>query len=143
VIFGIVVNKHAQRFYDEGEDIWPKRYAIWGRWSRSSPDQIAYILFRLVRRSRCSCRRSTRRSERRRIRALAGKLSLDPDALERRRRLQRRGAARAPSTTRSWTIAAPRARAAKSHWARRIETAPFLCLLRCGPASPSRIWRRA
>ena len=31
VVFGIVVNKHAQRFYDEGEDIWPKRYAIWGR----------------------------------------------------------------------------------------------------------------
>src|SRR5207344_876726 len=31
VIFGIVVNQHAQRFYDEGEDIWPKRYAIWGR----------------------------------------------------------------------------------------------------------------
>src|SRR3954471_12769301 len=24
VVFGIVVNKHAQRFYDEGEDIWPK-----------------------------------------------------------------------------------------------------------------------
>ena len=31
VIFGIVVNRDAQRFYDEGEDIWPKRYAIWGR----------------------------------------------------------------------------------------------------------------
>ena len=22
---------HGQRFYDEGEDLWPKRYAIWGR----------------------------------------------------------------------------------------------------------------
>ena len=31
VVFGIVVNKNAHRFYDEGEDIWPKRYAIWGR----------------------------------------------------------------------------------------------------------------
>src|SRR5467141_618593 len=31
VVFGIVVNKQATRFYDEGEDIWPKRYAIWGR----------------------------------------------------------------------------------------------------------------
>src|SRR5688572_18793514 len=29
--FGIVVNRHAERFYDEGEDAWPKRYAIWGR----------------------------------------------------------------------------------------------------------------
>ena len=29
--FGIVVNRHGERFYDEGEDVWPKRYAIWGR----------------------------------------------------------------------------------------------------------------
>jgi len=45
VIFGIVINKRAQRFYDEGEDIWPKRYAIWGRLVAAQPDQIAYILF--------------------------------------------------------------------------------------------------
>src|SRR4029079_14275823 len=45
VIFGIVVNRDAQRFYDEGEDIWPKRYAIWGRLVAEQPDQIAYIIF--------------------------------------------------------------------------------------------------
>src|SRR6476619_240527 len=45
VIFGIVVNKHARRFYDEGEEIWPKRYAIWGRLVAAQPDQIAYIIF--------------------------------------------------------------------------------------------------
>lgn len=45
VVFGIVVNKHAKRFYDEGEDIWPKRYAIWGRLVADQPDQIAWILF--------------------------------------------------------------------------------------------------
>ena len=45
VVFGIVVNKHAKRFYDEGEDIWPKRYAIWGRLVAQQPDQIAYIVF--------------------------------------------------------------------------------------------------
>src|ERR1700756_2107431 len=45
VVFGIVVNQHAQRFYDEGEDIWPKRYAIWGRLGAAQPDQIAYIIF--------------------------------------------------------------------------------------------------
>jgi len=39
VVFGIVVNKHAARFYDEGEDIWPKRYAIWGRLVAAQPDQ--------------------------------------------------------------------------------------------------------
>ena len=45
VVFGIVVNKLAQRFYDEGEDIWPKRYAIWGRLVAAQPGQIAYIIF--------------------------------------------------------------------------------------------------
>src|SRR5262249_6617340 len=45
VVFGIVVNKFAQRFYDEGEDVWPKRYAIWGRLVAAQPDQIAYIIF--------------------------------------------------------------------------------------------------
>src|SRR5947208_8955784 len=45
VVFGIVVNKNAMRFYDEGEDIWPKRYAIWGRLVAAQPDQIAYIIF--------------------------------------------------------------------------------------------------
>ena len=45
VVFGIVVNKDAERFYDEGEDIWPKRYAIWGRLVAQQPDQIAYIIF--------------------------------------------------------------------------------------------------
>jgi tricarballylate dehydrogenase len=45
VVFGIVVNKLCKRFYDEGEDIWPKRYAIWGRLVAAQPDQIAYIIF--------------------------------------------------------------------------------------------------
>jgi tricarballylate dehydrogenase len=41
---GIVVNRHGQRFYDEGEDVWPKRYAIWGRLIARQPDQIAYSI---------------------------------------------------------------------------------------------------
>jgi tricarballylate dehydrogenase len=44
VPFGVAVNKHARRFYDEGEDIWPKRYAIWGRLIAMQPDQIAYAI---------------------------------------------------------------------------------------------------
>ena len=44
VPFGIVVNNQAQRFYDEGEDFWPKRYAIWGRLVAEQPDQIAYSI---------------------------------------------------------------------------------------------------
>jgi tricarballylate dehydrogenase len=42
--WGIVVNKHGSRFYDEGEDIWPKRYAIWGRLVAEQEDQIAYVI---------------------------------------------------------------------------------------------------
>ena len=45
VVFGIVVNKKAERFYDEGEDFWPKRYAIWGRLVAAQPNQIGYIVF--------------------------------------------------------------------------------------------------
>ncbi|MXZ27419.1 MAG: FAD-dependent tricarballylate dehydrogenase TcuA [Gammaproteobacteria bacterium] len=44
VVFGIVVNRFGQRFYDEGEDSWPKRYAIWGRLIARQPDQIAYAI---------------------------------------------------------------------------------------------------
>ncbi len=45
VPYGIAVNRDGQRFYDEGEDIWPKRYAIWGRLIAEQPDQIAYALW--------------------------------------------------------------------------------------------------
>lgn len=44
VSLGVVVNKQAQRFYDEGEDFWPKRYAIWGRLVAHQPNQIAYSI---------------------------------------------------------------------------------------------------
>jgi tricarballylate dehydrogenase len=44
VPFGIVVNGDGYRFYDEGEDFWPKRYAIWGRLIAEQPGQIAYSI---------------------------------------------------------------------------------------------------
>ncbi len=44
VPFSIVVNKKAERFHDEGEDVWPKRYAIWGRLIANQPDQIGYVV---------------------------------------------------------------------------------------------------
>lgn len=44
VSLGIVVNQDAVRFYDEGEDFWPKRYAIWGRLIAQQRDQIAYAI---------------------------------------------------------------------------------------------------
>jgi tricarballylate dehydrogenase len=44
VSLGVVVNRDAQRFYDEGEDFWPKRYAIWGRLVAQQPGQVAYSI---------------------------------------------------------------------------------------------------
>lgn len=44
VSLGVVVNRDGQRFYDEGEDFWPKRYAIWGRLVAQQPGQIAYSI---------------------------------------------------------------------------------------------------
>src|SRR5687767_11597149 len=125
VVFGIVVNRNAQRFYDEGEDIWPKRYAIWGRLVAAQPDQIAYIVFdasslRLFMPSLYPPIQAPT------IRELAGKLELDADALE--RTVNGFNAAVQPGTfndkilddCRTEGLAPP-----KSHWARRIETAPF------------------
>ena len=44
VSLGIVVNKLGRRFYDEGEDFWPKRYAVWGRLVAAEPDQLAFSI---------------------------------------------------------------------------------------------------
>lgn len=44
VPFSVVVNENGDRFYDEGEDVWPKRYAIWGRLVAAQPNQVAYSI---------------------------------------------------------------------------------------------------
>ena len=44
VSLGVMLNRDAQRFYDEGEDFWPKRYAIWGRLVALQPGQIGYCI---------------------------------------------------------------------------------------------------
>jgi tricarballylate dehydrogenase len=44
VSLGVVVNRDGQRFYDEGEDFWPKRYAIWGRLVARQPGQTAWSI---------------------------------------------------------------------------------------------------
>ncbi len=125
VVFGIVVNKHARRFYDEGEDIWPKRYAIWGRLVAAQPDQIAYIVFD------ASALTLFMPSlyppvEAASIRELAGKLALDPGALE--STVDRFNAAVRPGTFDHTILDDCRTEGLdppKSHWARRIERAPF------------------
>jgi len=44
VPLGIVVNREGRRFYDEGEDFWPKRYAIWGRLVAQQRGQISWSI---------------------------------------------------------------------------------------------------
>jgi tricarballylate dehydrogenase len=125
VVFGIVVNRDAQRFYDEGEDIWPKRYAIWGRLVAAQPGQIAYIIFD------ASSRNSFMPTlfppiESESIAGLAGELGLDPTALA--KTVAEFNAAVRPGTfdhtilddCRTEGLTPP-----KSHWARRLEAPPY------------------
>ena len=115
-----------QRFYDEGEDIWPKRYAIWGRLVAAQPDQIAYIIFDCQRRCNSFMPSLFPPIEAARIAELAGKLELDPAALE--KTVADFNAAVRPGTfdhtilddCRTEGLTPP-----KTHWARKIETPPF------------------
>lgn len=125
VVFGIVVNSKAERFYDEGEDIWPKRYAIWGRLVAGQPGQIAYIVFDassldLFMPSLYPPITGETPGE------LATKLGLDPAAFE--ATLRRFNEAVRPGNFDSTILDDCRTEGLsppKSHWARRIEKPPL------------------
>jgi tricarballylate dehydrogenase len=122
---GIVVNRDAQRFYDEGEDFWPKRYAIWGRLVAQQPGQIAYSIIDAQALGRFmppvfpGVRADT-------LRELAMRLGLDEAHFM--RTLHDYNAAVRPGAfdhtvlddCRTEQLTPP-----KSHWARRIQTPPF------------------
>lgn len=125
VPFGIVVNKNAQRFYDEGEDFWPKRYAIWGRLVVKQPSQIAYSIIdsKSLDLFMPSVFSPVEASS---IREMAVALDLDPAAIERTideyNQSVQPGAFN-PNELDSCTtvgLAPP-----KSHWARALDTPPF------------------
>ena len=125
VVFGIVVNKNAERFYDEGEDIWPKRYAIWGRLVAAQPEQIAYILFdaKSLKLFMPSLYPPVQADT---VRELADKLGLDADALD--GTVSAFNAAVQPGTFDDTVLDDCRTEGLtppKSHWARRIDQAPF------------------
>src|SRR5581483_8450026 len=126
VVFGIVVNRDGKRFYDEGEDIWPKRYAIWGRLVAAQPGQIAYIIFdasvltSFMPTLFPPIAGAT-------VAELAGKLELEPAALE--KTVANFNAAVQPGTfdhtilddCRTEGVSPP-----KTHWARKIDAPPYL-----------------
>jgi len=125
VVFGIVVNAEGKRFYDEGEDTWPKRYAIWGRLIAQQPGQIAYSIIdaRSIRLFMPSIFPAVEAPT---IGELASKLGLDPAALA--ATVSEFNAAVRPGTFDHTVLddcATSGLAIPKSHWARRIEQPPF------------------
>jgi len=126
VSLGIVVNREAQRFYDEGEDFWPKRYAVWGRLVAQQPGQIAYCIIdaKAVGRFMPPVFPGTRADS---LPALARALDLPGDAFV--ATVEAYNAACAPGTFDHTVLddcAAAGVTPVKSHWARPIDTPPFL-----------------
>jgi len=126
ITLGIVVNQEARRFYDEGEDLWPKRYAIWGTLIARQPGQIAFSIFdskssgKFIPPAFPPVMAPT-------ISELARALSLPPAALE--ETVAQFNAAVRPGefdhavldNCSTKDLSPP-----KSHWARRIDTPPFI-----------------
>ncbi|HWE48339.1 MAG TPA: FAD-dependent tricarballylate dehydrogenase TcuA [Bryobacteraceae bacterium] len=123
---GIVVNKHARRFYDEGEDLWPKRYAIWGRLVAQQPDQIAWSIIdsKVTGKFMPSVFPAIRANT---IRELADTLGLDPDALDATvNGFNHSVVAGSFDHTVLDDCATLNLTPPKSHWAQRIDAPPFL-----------------
>lgn len=123
---GIAVNARAERFYDEGEDLWPKRYAIWGTLIAGQPGQVAYAIFdaKVLHRFIPAVYRPLQAPT---IAALAEQLELDPATLV--GTVERFNAAIRPGGTfRSGELddcATVGLDPPKSHWAQRLDAPPY------------------
>ena len=125
VPLGIAVNRAAQRFYDEGEDLWPKRYAIWGRLVAQQPGQIAFSIIdsKVLGRFMPSVFPALTGGT---VGQLAGALGLPPEPLERTVRDYNRSVVpgsfdhQVLDSCRTEGLAPP-----KSHWAQTIDTPPY------------------
>jgi tricarballylate dehydrogenase len=123
--FGIVVNRDARRFYDEGEDLWPKRYAIWGRLVAQQPGQIAYCIVD-AKMLNLFIPSMYPAIEARDIGDLAAKLGLDPGTLN--ATVHDFNAAVRPGTFNGKALDDCRTeglKPPKTHWAQRLDTPPF------------------
>ena len=123
--FSVVVNSAGQRFYDEGEDLWPKRYAIWGRNVAGQPGQIAWSLWD-AKVSEWFLPPMFRPATAPDIGSLAGLLGLDPAAV--RATVHRYNAAVWPGTfdpSRLDDCSTGGLDPPKSHWALPLDTPPY------------------
>jgi tricarballylate dehydrogenase len=122
---GVVVNRRGERFYDEGEDFWPKRYAIWGRLIAEQPDQLAYSIVdaKVARKFMPSVYPPIVANS---IRELAVMLNLVPDALDTTITAFNRAVVRGHFDHESLDDCCTEGLAPpKSHWAQRLDTPPF------------------
>ena len=126
VSLGIVVNRDGVRFYDEGEDFWPKRYAIWGRLVARQPGQVGHAVIdsKAIGRFMPPVFPGARADT---LEELAGQLGVPADALV-RTVAGFNAACRAGrfdhavlDDCRTEGLQPP-----KTHWARPIDTPPFL-----------------
>ncbi|MDO5630256.1 MAG: FAD-dependent tricarballylate dehydrogenase TcuA [Paracoccus sp. (in: a-proteobacteria)] len=125
VPFSVVVNRDGQRFYDEGEDTWPKRYAIWGRLVAAQPDQVGYALIdaKSIDLFMPSVFPPIKADS---IPELAQKMGLDPDAVD--RTVADFNTACHPGTfhaTELDGLATEGLNPPKTNWARPLDTPPF------------------
>jgi tricarballylate dehydrogenase len=125
VSLGVMLNREARRFYDEGEDFWPKRYAIWGRLVAQQPGQIGYCIIdsKAVGRFMPPVFPGAKAQT---LPEMARLLGLDPDVFM--QTLNDFNAACRPGTfdhtvlddCRTEGLAPP-----KTHWARPLDTPPY------------------
>ena len=125
VSLGVVVNRDAQRFDDEGEDFWPKRYALWGRLIAQQPGQVAWSIIdaKAVGRFMPPVFPGVQAAT---LPELARALGLDADAFM--ATLDAYNAACRPGPFDHTTLDDCRTEGltpAKTHWARPIDTPPF------------------
>ena len=126
VPFGIVVNQGGLRFSDEGVDFWPKRYASWGGLIAQQPGQVAFSLLdaKMANEFMPSLYPPV---EAQSIPELARAMELDPEVVT--ETVSRFNQAVVDGTYDPTALDDCRTEGlelAKSHWARRIDTPPFL-----------------
>ncbi len=125
VPFGVMVNRDAQRFADEGEDIWPKRYAVWGRRILEQPQQLAYSVFdrKVLGRFMTTAYPAQAAHS---IRSLATAIGVAPDALEKTlAEYNSSVVAGTDDPSRLDDCRTEGLEVAKSHWALPIDEPPF------------------
>ncbi|MDV9172933.1 FAD-dependent tricarballylate dehydrogenase TcuA [Streptomyces sp. W16] len=128
--FGIVVDRDGRRFYDEGEDIWPKRYASWGHNIALRPGQIAYALWDTkVQGAFLPPMYGTYTAQT--VEELAELLGLNKRAVTETVGAFNAAVDRGGASSRPFTMAEPDGRATagldppKSNWAQRLDTPPY------------------